>query len=69
MGELCRDTRRGGNVRMCGVVAREHVCRGLGRKEESTWVCFAWRKSRKRSFSLLIAFVVDLWQWLRVNDS
>ena len=39
MGELCRDTRRGGNVRMCGVVAREHVCRGLGRKEATWRVC------------------------------
>ena len=27
MGELCRDTRRGGNVRMFGVVACEHVPR------------------------------------------
>jgi hypothetical protein len=36
---------------MCGVVAREHVCRGLGRKEEGTWIGFAWRKSKKRSFA------------------
>ena len=45
MGELCRDTRRGGNMRMCGVVAREHVCRGLGRKEVTWRVCGSggWR--------------------------